>query len=163
MQSIKFSISGEQKTILLGQILSRICLKYCKEQKRCILINLEGDLGAGKTTFSKGFIKECGFKDLVRSPTYTLVEPYEFEDFSVYHFDLYRLLDPQELEYMGIRDYFLKTGVCLVEWPDKAQGYLPMPEIIVKLSYDNQSRVVVIESNLLTKAQLDSIYEQINR
>lgn len=120
-----------------------------------MLINLEGDLGAGKTTFSRGFIEACGYKDIVRSPTYTLVEPYDFDDFSVYHFDLYRLLDPEELEYMGIRDYFEKTSVCLIEWPDKAQGVLPEADITIELSYSVDSRNVVIKSVLIEPEDLN--------
>ena len=162
MQSVSFTIKGAEQTVKLGTILSALCVPLCKKLQRSILINLEGDLGAGKTTFSKGFIGTCGYNDVVRSPTYTLVEPYEFENYSIYHFDLYRLLDPEELEYMGIRDYFSKPCVCLVEWPDKAQGVLPSPDIVLKLSYLEQSRQVVIESNLLGKAELDSIVQNLN-
>lgn len=163
MQKVSFKIEGEAKTVKLGALLSKLCVPLCKELKRSILINLEGDLGAGKTTFSKGFIRTCGYDDLVRSPTYTLVEPYEFSDFSVYHFDLYRLLDPEELEYMGIRDYFEKTSVCLIEWPDKAEGLIPEADVIVHFIYSEQKRDVVIESKLLEQSSLEQISEQINK
>ncbi len=157
MSEIKFKINGEQETVKLGALMSSVCIPLCKKLKKSVLINLEGDLGAGKTTFSRGFIEACGYKDIVRSPTYTLVEPYDFDDFSVYHFDLYRLLDPEELEYMGIRDYFEKTSVCLIEWPDKAQGVLPEADITIELSYSVDSRNVVIKSVLIEPEDLNKI------
>ena len=157
MAEIKFKINGEQETVKLGALMSSVCIRLCKKLKKSVLINLEGDLGAGKTTFSRGFIEACGYKDIVRSPTYTLVEPYDFDDFSVYHFDLYRLLDPEELEYMGIRDYFEKTSVCLIEWPDKAQGVLPEADITIELSYSVDSRDVVIKSDLIEPEDLNKI------
>lgn len=157
MSEIKFKINGEQETVRLGELMASVCVPLCKKLKKSVLINLEGDLGAGKTTFSRGFIVACGYKDVVRSPTYTLVEPYDFDSFSVYHFDLYRLLDPEELEYMGIRDYFEKTSVCLIEWPDKAQEVLPDADITIELSYSVDSRDVVIKSELIEQKDLDRI------
>ncbi len=157
MSKIEFKIEGENETVEFGSLMSKLCVPYALSHKKSVLIFLEGDLGAGKTTFSRGFIEGCGYDDIVRSPTYTLVEPYDFENYSIYHFDLYRLLDPEELEYMGIRDYFEKTSVCLVEWPDKAQGLLPSPDITISLSYSQNSRNVVIESSILEQDELDSI------
>ena len=157
MSEISFTLENEKSTEKLGALLSALCVGEAKEKKRSILIFLMGDLGAGKTTLSRGFILANGYSDIVRSPTYTLVEPYDFEGFSVYHFDLYRLLDPEELEYMGIRDYFEKTSVCLIEWPDKASGILPKPDMEVSLAYSEHSRKVVIKSELFSMEQLEKI------
>ena len=157
MSKTEFKIEGEEQTVRLGTLMSDLCVPYAVKNSKSVLIFLEGELGAGKTTFSRGFIEGCGYKDIVRSPTYTLVEPYDFDNYSIYHFDLYRLLDPEELEYMGIRDYFERTSVCLIEWPDKAQGLLPEADIRIALSYSQNSRTVVIESSVLSQDELDRI------
>jgi len=110
------------------------------------LIFLEGNLGMGKTTLSRGIIRGLGHAGAVKSPTFTLVEPYEIGDIRAFHFDLYRLVDPEELEYLGIRDYFEDDALCLIEWPDKGAGFLPKPDLTITISPQDSGRSLKILS-----------------
>ena len=107
-------------------------------------IFLHGDLGAGKTTFVKGVLKSLGYKGNVKSPTYTLVEEYKLQKFNIYHFDLYRIADPEELEWIGIRDYFNDNNICFIEWPDKGRDFLPKANIDIKIKYLSKGREIEI-------------------
>lgn len=144
--TVKIQLKSEKDTIELGKKLAGICIDDLNNRADSIVIHLEGELGAGKTTFSRGFLNALGHNGNVKSPTYTLVEPYHFKDFSVYHFDLYRLADPEELEFMGIRDYFLKNCICLIEWPQQAGYILPRADLKIELNYVDLAREAIITS-----------------
>jgi tRNA threonylcarbamoyladenosine biosynthesis protein TsaE len=104
------------------------------------VVFLEGELGMGKTTLVRGFLKAGGFKGSIKSPTYALVEEYQIGSRKILHFDLYRLADPEELEWIGIDDYFADAGICFIEWPDKGRGFLPVPDAIINIENEGQGR-----------------------
>ena len=132
-----------EQIVASEQELEALAAKFARNSNRDLVIFLQGDLGAGKTTFARGFLRGCDIEGIVKSPTYTLVEPYRLDDEKMcYHFDLYRLADAEELEFTGARDYFDGLSTCLVEWPEKAAGFLPLPDVNCMLEYDAKGRRV---------------------
>jgi tRNA threonylcarbamoyladenosine biosynthesis protein TsaE len=110
------------------------------------LVYIRGPLGAGKTTLVRGVLHGLGHRGAVKSPTFTLVEPYVLGALTLYHFDLYRLKQPEELEFMGWRDY-LDDGVCLVEWPERGAGILPEPLLDVMIAPADPGRTVALTAH----------------
>ena len=119
--------------------LAKTIAKCCSKIKSPCVIYLIGDLGVGKTTFAQFFIRYFGF-DKVKSPTYTLVETYQNDKADIHHFDCYRLTDPEELEYIGIRDYLKSNSLQLIEWPELGKGSIAKADISIKLSGNGESR-----------------------
>jgi tRNA threonylcarbamoyladenosine biosynthesis protein TsaE len=105
-----------------------------------LLIFLAGELGAGKTTLTRGFLHGLGHRGAVKSPTYTLVEPYDIAGRRVYHLDLYRVANPGELEYLGLREMLVEDAVLLIEWPERGAGWLPPPDLEIRLFHQREGR-----------------------
>jgi tRNA threonylcarbamoyladenosine biosynthesis protein TsaE len=130
---------NEDEMMALGGELAA----HCIQQPHCVVF-LQGELGAGKTTLVRGFLRSLGYEGTVKSPTFTLVEHYRLSERDIYHFDFYRLTNPEELEYIGIRDYLSGESICLIEWPERATGMLPTPDIICQIDIDDNKRIVAL-------------------
>lgn len=132
-------VKDEQAMLVAGQNLA-------KQLQPGMLVFLQGDLGAGKTTLVRGVLRGMGYQGSVKSPTYNLVESYTINEQQVFHFDLYRLMDEEELEYMGMRDYLSSDSICFIEWPDKGAGYLPKPDMLIKININAEQRELLIST-----------------
>ena len=120
---------------------------HTKPSAGAAIIYLNGDLGAGKTTFSRGFIQALGHTGKVKSPTYTLIEPYELGNINIVHMDLYRLSDPEELDYLGIDDLVRETDICLIEWPERGADQLPAPILSLLLEHQIYGRQLQVTAH----------------
>lgn len=138
--SLKLSLKNELATLKFGSKLASFIPNN-------FIVYLYGNLGAGKTTLVRGFLNALGHYSIVKSPTYTLVESYQLQGKHIHHIDLYRITDPEELELIGIRDYFLEEAICLAEWPEKAQYYLPTADLSCYILIKNSGREITLKSN----------------
>jgi tRNA threonylcarbamoyladenosine biosynthesis protein TsaE len=134
------TIASAENMEALGARLAHVCTGAA-------LITLQGELGAGKTTLVRGLLRGLGHQGKVKSPTYTLVEPYELGDRRVYHFDLYRLAAAEELDDIGLRDYLDAEALCLVEWPERGAARLPASDLHVVLNYAGVARTVSLAAH----------------
>lgn len=112
-----------------------------------VIVFLNGELGAGKTTLCRGVLRDFDYSGAVKSPTYTLVEPYKIDLGHINHFDFFRIAHPDELDYIGIEEYFSVNTLSLIEWPEKGQSMLPKNDLTVSVDFREGKRVIQMESN----------------
>jgi len=145
-------LDNETATLKLGQQIALNC------PSQHFTIHLEGELGAGKTTLTRGLLRQLGHQGNVKSPTYTLVEHYNLSGRPIFHFDLYRLADPEELDYLGLDDYLSHNSLCLIEWASQGQGFLPKADLIITLTYhDHRRQVELTALSPLAEKMCDAI------
>ena len=130
----KLTLSSLEDTKKLGQELAKEILK--RKGEAAFVVFLDGDLGTGKTTLVKEIIFALGVKEKVKSPTFTIIEPYEINNENIYHVDLYRIIDPSELEIIGLREYLNESNaIIFIEWPEKSYGYLKKFDLKISLKH----------------------------
>ncbi len=144
-EPLHFFLENEDATLALGGALAEVVAGIACN--RCLIVFLHGELGAGKTTLTRGLLHSLGVAGAVKSPTYTLVEPYTLGDLTVYHFDLYRLRDAEELEFMGVRDYFRPGSLSVVEWPERGAAFLPIPDISLRVQVVDVGRRALLAAH----------------
>lgn len=133
------SLADERATTALGARLAGALAAG-------VQVQLRGELGTGKTTLVRGCLRALGYVERVKSPSYSLVEPYKLSKLSLYHFDFYRLREPTEWLDAGFRDYFNDASVCLVEWPEMAGDTLPLPDLQIHLEHAGQARKAMLKA-----------------
>ena len=159
MKQLEYFLADETATIAIGTGLAKVVKSATVQQ--ALVVYLNGDLGAGKTTLTRGFVRGMGHVGNVKSPTYTLVEPYELGEWRVFHFDLYRLADAEELEYMGIRDYFNNDCCCFIEWPEKGAGLLAKADLIINIAYQDEQRIIKLQAETVHGEQVLTEFAEI--
>jgi tRNA threonylcarbamoyladenosine biosynthesis protein TsaE len=132
------TLADAAATEQLGQALAGPLARACVDTP--LVVHLEGPLGAGKTTLARGLLRGLGHEGRVRSPTFTLLEPYELPGCTVIHLDLYRLADPGELDYLGLVDMLAPGSLVLVEWAARGGDRLPQADLLIRLDYDGEAR-----------------------
>lgn len=151
-ETISFFLENELATQNLGRSLASVC-KKCFAKNKKLLVTLEGQLGTGKTTLVRAILRSLGVKGAIKSPTYTLLEPYELslslseKRLKIAHLDLYRLQEPEELDYIGGRNLANDYDLVLIEWPQNGQGYLAQPQIKIQLNHEDKGRRVNIDAS----------------
>lgn len=120
--------------------LARIAASFSRLVGDGGVIHLEGDLGAGKTTFARALLKALGVGERIKSPTYSLIESYQVGSLNVHHLDLYRIADPDELEWLGLGDLVDGPSLLLIEWPKRGEGALPTPDLELNISHAGERR-----------------------
>lgn len=143
-QTLELNLADEAATLALGAALAQA---PNKDKDTNFIIYLIGDLGAGKTTLVRGFLRALAYQGPVKSPTYTLIEPYSIAGRSYLHCDLYRLADAEELEYLGLRDELDQGAVLLVEWPERGKGLLPLADLTLNLAYAEDGRRCLLHAD----------------
>lgn len=151
---IILSIPNEKEMLASGSRFATRC------PARAIIF-LQGDLGAGKTTWARGFLRGLNYLGLVKSPTYTLVESYEIDTQCIFHFDLYRVAEPKELVYIGLEEYVNRSAICLIEWPERGKGLLPKPDITLFIQIAANGRTIeATAGSPVGTTLLQSVYKE---
>lgn len=140
----------------LGRVLARI------PHAAAVSVHLQGDLGTGKTTLVRGLLRGRGYTGPVRSPTFTLIEPYDTAEGPVYHLDLYRLGDGEELEYLGLRDLLAEPALLLIEWPERGAGWLPEPELHIQLCHAVNGRDLRLRADSRLSAEIAAAVSELS-
>lgn len=153
--AIDYEIETAEQMLELGGVLADEFVTL--ELSSALVCFLNGNLGAGKTTLVRGILQHLKYAGVVKSPTYTIVESYQASGLDLHHFDLYRLADPEELEFLGVRDYLDKKAVLLIEWPEYGEGVLPKADLVVNIEIDRDRRKVQIERNVSTQLTTEKL------
>ena len=159
MAALNLILNDEEATLSFGRKLAFALAINNKSSRKALessqtkdveimgsIVYLTGGLGAGKTTLTRGIMRGFGYEGAVKSPTYTIIEPYEFEMSQIYHFDLYRLAHAEEVEYLGAEEYFSSKNLCLIEWPERGRGSIPSADLIIELAQKGDGRSVSCKS-----------------
>jgi tRNA threonylcarbamoyladenosine biosynthesis protein TsaE len=139
---VKYFLASEAEMMALASEFA----KSCQQVKASCKIYLQGELGTGKTTFARGFLRALGYQDKIKSPTYTLMETYALLDRNIYHLDLYRISDANELEFIGLRDILAEDAILLVEWPERAKDLLPPADLYCYIEISKNGRTIEVRA-----------------
>lgn len=159
MRDLHWPLADAGATEAMGAALATVLASLPREE-RATLITFSGELGAGKTTLVRGLLRALGVRGAVKSPSYTLVEPYEVAGRFFYHLDLYRIGDPEELEFLGLRDILANADAVLVEWPERTAGALPRPDLELHLAYADRGRDLRMQGNSEQGAHILGLLEE---